>query len=192
MECKIPERVLLTEATTSICKKFSKVSHRCEAKMCGLSPCNFYVLSIYITTYNTRFVFKTKKYHNNTSAFDNKAYLQAKAPWAPSKRDSTLLKVFLLYMYLWNLMVWPFKLKVPKGTPILNCLFIFFVSVYWTTKLILQLCCYKNHHPPTPPNRGIFVQLNATPLWKFQFCSSYFLLTMSFKTVPFHYFIRER
>ena len=35
-ECQIPETVLLTEAI-SICKRFSKVSHRCEAKMCGLS-----------------------------------------------------------------------------------------------------------------------------------------------------------
>ena len=36
LECKIPERVLLT-GVRSICKTFSKVSHRCEAKMYGLS-----------------------------------------------------------------------------------------------------------------------------------------------------------
>ena len=35
-ECQIPERVLLTR-DISMCKRFSKVSHRCEAKMCGLS-----------------------------------------------------------------------------------------------------------------------------------------------------------
>ena len=35
-ECKIPERVLLTGAI-STCRRFSKVSHRCEAEMCGLS-----------------------------------------------------------------------------------------------------------------------------------------------------------
>ena len=42
-----------------MCKRFSKVSHRCETKpdVRPVSPCNFYVLSIYIMTYNTRFVF---------------------------------------------------------------------------------------------------------------------------------------
>ena len=34
-------------------------------------------LVIYIMAYNTRFVFKTKKKHNSTSAFDNDTYLQA-------------------------------------------------------------------------------------------------------------------
>ena len=34
-ECRIPERVLLNGAI-SICRRFSKVSHRFEAKMCGL------------------------------------------------------------------------------------------------------------------------------------------------------------
>ena len=33
--------------------------------------------------YNTRFVLKTKKWHNSTSAFDDKTYLQA--AWAPSE-----------------------------------------------------------------------------------------------------------
>ena len=36
LECKISERVLLNGAI-SICRKFSKVSHRFETKMCGLS-----------------------------------------------------------------------------------------------------------------------------------------------------------
>ena len=36
LECKIHERVLLNGAI-SICRRFSKVSHRFEAKMCGLS-----------------------------------------------------------------------------------------------------------------------------------------------------------
>ena len=35
-DCKIPERVLLTGAISK-CKRFSKVSHLCEAKKCGLS-----------------------------------------------------------------------------------------------------------------------------------------------------------
>ena len=53
-DSKIPESVLLTGGI-SICKRFSKVSHQYEAKMCD------YVLCIYIMTYKTRFVFKTKK-----------------------------------------------------------------------------------------------------------------------------------
>ena len=35
LECKIPERVL--SGAISVCRRFSKLSHRCEAKMCGLS-----------------------------------------------------------------------------------------------------------------------------------------------------------
>ena len=76
-ECKIPERVLLNGAI-SICRRFLKVSHRFKAKMCGLSLLAvFYVLSIYIMTYNTRFVFQTKKWYDSTGVFDNKTYLQA-------------------------------------------------------------------------------------------------------------------
>ena len=53
-KCKIPERVVFT-GEISICKRFSKVSHRCEIFTF------FFLLGIYIMTYNTRFVFKTKK-----------------------------------------------------------------------------------------------------------------------------------
>ena len=74
-ECKIPERVFLNGAI-SICRRFLKVSHRFKAKMCGLSLLAvFYVLSIYIMTYNTRFVFQTKKWYDSTGVFDNKTYL---------------------------------------------------------------------------------------------------------------------
>ena len=61
-ECKFPERVLLI-GVISICKRFSKVSHRCETKpdVRPVSACNFYVLNIYIMTYNSRFICKTKK-----------------------------------------------------------------------------------------------------------------------------------
>ena len=48
-DCKIPERVLLTGAISK-CKRFSKVSHLCEAKMCGLSLLaifSFLVLTLY-------------------------------------------------------------------------------------------------------------------------------------------------
>ena len=46
-ECKIRERVLLTGAI-SICRRFSKASHRCEAKMFGLSLlANFTFLAIH-------------------------------------------------------------------------------------------------------------------------------------------------
>ena len=61
-ECKFPERVLLI-GVISICKRFSKVSHRCETKpdVRPVPACNFYLLNIYIMTYNSRFVCKTKK-----------------------------------------------------------------------------------------------------------------------------------
>ena len=44
-QCKIPERVLLNEAI-SICRRFSKVSHRFESKMCSLS-----LLAIFLFEY---------------------------------------------------------------------------------------------------------------------------------------------
>ena len=54
-KCKIPERV-------SICRRFSKVSHRCEAKMCGLSLLAIFTFWVFtLMTYNTRFVFETKE-----------------------------------------------------------------------------------------------------------------------------------
>ena len=51
-ECQIPERVLVT-GDVSTCKRFSKVSHRCEAKMCGLSLLaifTFWVLTLWHIT----------------------------------------------------------------------------------------------------------------------------------------------
>ena len=52
-------------------------------------------------TYNARFVFKTKKQHSSTSAFDNKTYLLA--PWAPSKREWGLVRAFLFTMcFMWR------------------------------------------------------------------------------------------
>ena len=44
-ECKIPERVFLNGAI-SICRRFSKVSHRFEATMCGLS-----LLALFLSEY---------------------------------------------------------------------------------------------------------------------------------------------
>ena len=55
----MPERVLT--GVISICRRFSKISHRFEDKMSGLSLLAiFYVLTVYIMTYITRFVFQTK------------------------------------------------------------------------------------------------------------------------------------
>ena len=48
-ECKIPERVLLNGAI-SICRRFSKVSHRFEAKMCGLSFLAVWVFTLWHIT----------------------------------------------------------------------------------------------------------------------------------------------
>ena len=52
-ECKVPERVLLNGAI-SICRRFSKASHRFEAKMCGLSLlaifCTFWVYTLWYAT----------------------------------------------------------------------------------------------------------------------------------------------
>ena len=48
-ECKIPERVLLNGAI-SICRRFSKVSHWFEAKMCGLSFSLFWAFTLWHKT----------------------------------------------------------------------------------------------------------------------------------------------
>ena len=74
-ECKIPERVLLTGAI-SICRGFSKASHRCEAKMCSLSLLANFKFGVFtVMTYDTRFVFQTKnvaKEHQLTIKFISK------------------------------------------------------------------------------------------------------------------------
>ena len=57
-ECKVPERVLLNEAI-SICKRFSKVSHRFEAKMCGLSLLAIFTFWVY-TLWHTTLVLYSK------------------------------------------------------------------------------------------------------------------------------------
>ena len=49
LDCKIPERVLLTEAI-SICKRFSKVSHRSEVNMCGLSLLAIFTFTLWHIT----------------------------------------------------------------------------------------------------------------------------------------------
>ena len=73
-ECKIPERVLLM---------FSKASHLCEAKMCGLS-----LLAIF-----TLWVFTL--WHKRKSSITSCQNL------SPSEGDSTLLTAFLLnYCFL--------------------------------------------------------------------------------------------
>ena len=59
-ECRIPERVLFNGAI-SICRRFSKVLHRFEAKMCSLSLLAIFTFWVYTLTYNTRFVFQRKK-----------------------------------------------------------------------------------------------------------------------------------
>ena len=59
---KIPERVLLNGAI-SICRRFSKVSHRFEARMFGLSLLPIFTFWVFTLWHinNTRFVFQMKK-----------------------------------------------------------------------------------------------------------------------------------
>ena len=54
-------------------KEFSSVEQYQFADVFPVSPCNFYVLSIYNMTYNTCFVFQTKS--SITAPADNKTYL---------------------------------------------------------------------------------------------------------------------
>ena len=91
LECKIPERVLLTGAM-SVCKKFSKVSHRCGAKCLSLLAIfTFWVFTLWhitIVLYSKR---KSKRlWHQKLSL---------------SKQDSTLLRAFLLF-YLFGNSFW--------------------------------------------------------------------------------------
>ena len=58
-ECRIPERVLLNGAI-SICRRFSKVSQRFEAKMCGLFLLAIFTFWVY-TLWHTTFVLYSKR-----------------------------------------------------------------------------------------------------------------------------------
>ena len=59
-ECRIPERVLLNGAT-SICRRFSKVSHRFEAKMCGLSLLAIFTFWVYTLWHTTLVLYSKRK-----------------------------------------------------------------------------------------------------------------------------------
>ena len=88
---KIPEKVLLNGAI-SICRRFSKVSHRFEAKMCSLSLLASLLFEyIFFTLWHIRLVLYSKW----------KSSITAPPPLttiSPSKRDSTLLRAFLLLL----------------------------------------------------------------------------------------------
>ena len=58
-ECRIAERVLLNGAI-SICRRFSKVSHRFEAKMCGLSLLAIFTFWVF-TLWHIAFVLYSKR-----------------------------------------------------------------------------------------------------------------------------------
>ena len=85
-ECRIPERVLLN-AAMSICRRFSKVSHRFQAKMCGLS-----LLAIFTFWVNTLWHTTLVLYSKRKSSITAPEPLTTKLI---SKRDSTLLRAFL-------------------------------------------------------------------------------------------------
>ena len=59
-ECRIPERVLLNGAI-SICRRFSKVSHRFEAKMCSLSLLAIFTFWVYILWHTTLVLYSKRK-----------------------------------------------------------------------------------------------------------------------------------
>ena len=60
LECKIPERVLLNGAI-SICRRFSKVSHRFEAKMCGLSLLAIFTFWVFTLWHITLVLYSKRK-----------------------------------------------------------------------------------------------------------------------------------
>ena len=59
-ECKIPERVFLNGAI-SICRRFSKVSHRFEAKMRGLSLLAIFTFWVYTLWHVTLVLYSKRK-----------------------------------------------------------------------------------------------------------------------------------
>ena len=73
-ECKIPERVLLNGAI-SICRRFSKASHRFEAKMCGLSLLAIFSTFWVYTLWHTTLVLYSKRKSSITAPV---ALLQAR------------------------------------------------------------------------------------------------------------------
>ena len=86
-EHKIPEKVLLNGAI-SICRRFTKVSHRFEAKMCGLSLLASFTFWVF-TLWHMRLVLYSKWKSSITA-------LPPLTTISPSKRDSMLLRAFLL------------------------------------------------------------------------------------------------
>ena len=59
-ECRISERVLLNGGI-SICRRFSKVSHRFEAKMCGQSLLAIFTFWVYTLLHTTLVVYFKRK-----------------------------------------------------------------------------------------------------------------------------------
>ena len=79
-ECRIPERVLLNGAI-SMCRRFSKVSHRFEAKMCGLSLLAIVTFWVYTLWHTTLVLYSKRK-----SSITHRGLWQQNS--SPSKRDS--------------------------------------------------------------------------------------------------------
>ena len=59
-ECRIPERVLLNGAI-SICRRFSEVSHRFEAKLCGLSLLAIFTFWVFTLWHITLVLYSKRK-----------------------------------------------------------------------------------------------------------------------------------
>ena len=59
-ECRIPERVLLNRAI-SICRRFSKVSHQFEAKLCDLSLLAIFTFWVFTLWHITLVLYSKRK-----------------------------------------------------------------------------------------------------------------------------------
>ena len=90
-ESKIPERVLLNGAI-SICRRFSKVSHRFEAKMCGLSLLAIFTFWVY-TLWHTTLVLYSK------SSMTAPGPLTTKLIYKQARLNNT--KSVLVFHYSW-------------------------------------------------------------------------------------------
>ena len=83
-ECKIPERVLLNGAM-SICRRFSKVSHWFEAKICGLSLPAIFTFWVFTLWHPTLVLYSKRKSSITASASLTTKLISKQARLAPTK-----------------------------------------------------------------------------------------------------------
>ena len=93
-ECKIPERVLLN-GVISICRRFSKVSHRFEAKMCGLSLLAIFTFWVFALWHMTLVLYSKRK-----SSITAPAPLTTKRIFKQARLNATKSVLVLSYLDL--------------------------------------------------------------------------------------------